>query len=124
MDKKSFTLRGGANLPAVGLGTFGSDRYRATEVAEAVRTGLGLGYRLIDCASVYGNEPAIGAALQEALLGGLPREELFVVSKLWNDMHGRGDVMLSCAQSLKDLQQDYLDMYFVQIGRASCRETV
>ena len=44
---------------------------------------------------------------------GLAREDLFVVSKLWNDMHGRGDVLLSCARSLKDLRLDYLDLYFV-----------
>jgi alcohol dehydrogenase (NADP+) len=113
MELDHVILRGGARMPAIGLGTFGSDRYRAPEVAEAVREGLALGYRMVDCASVYGNEPSIGAVLHDSLRQGIPREELFIVSKLWNDMHGRGDVLLSCAQSLKDLRLDYLDMYFV-----------
>lgn len=100
-------------MPAIGLGTFGSDRYDGEAVAAAVREALAGGWRLIDCAAVYGNEDRIGVVLQEAIHGGLARKDLFVVSKLWNDMHGRGDVLLSCAQSLKDLRMDYLDLFFV-----------
>ena len=100
-------------MPGIGLGTFGSDQYDAATVAAAVRYAVGTGWRLIDCASVYGNEPFIGHVLSEAMHSGVFRDELFVVSKLWNDMHGKGDVLLSCAQSLKDLKLDYLDLYFV-----------
>ncbi|MCL2814748.1 MAG: aldo/keto reductase, partial [Oscillospiraceae bacterium] len=65
-------------------------------------------------ASVYGNEELIGEVLEEAInKKTIRREELFVASKLWNDMHGRGDVLLSCAKSLRDLRLDYLDLYFV-----------
>lgn len=110
-------LRGGAEIPSIGLGTFGSDRYDAETVARAVRTGLDLGYRLIDCASVYGNEEAIGEVLAAAIQGSeaapISRSDLFVVSKVWNDSHGRGDVVLSCAQSLKNLKLDYLDLFLV-----------
>ena len=107
------TLANGVKMPAVGLGTFGSDRFSGDEVAEAVRGALRFGYRNIDCASVYGNEHLIGKVLKEALDGGLPRKELFITSKVWNDRHGEGDVLLSCAQSLKDLKLDYLDLYLI-----------
>lgn len=106
-------LRGGARMPAIGLGTFGSDRYDGDAVATAVREALNAGWRLVDCAAVYGNEDRIGVVLEEAVRGGLPRSDLFLISKLWNNMHGQRDVLLSCAQSLKDLRTDYLDLYFV-----------
>lgn len=109
----SVTLRGGARMPGIGLGTFGSDKYDGETVAAAVKTALADGWRFIDCASVYGNEHLIGPVLSEAMAGGIAREELFVVSKVWNDMHGKGDVLLSCAQSLKDLKLEYLDLYLV-----------
>lgn len=103
----------GATVPAVGIGTFGSDRFSAEQVASAVLGAISVGYRHIDCASVYGNEHLIGESLEIALRGGIKREELFVTSKVWNSMHGRGDVLLSVAQSLKDLRLDYLDLYLV-----------
>ncbi len=107
------TLRGGARMPVIGLGTFGSDRYDGQVVAEAVREAIAAGWRLIDCAAVYGNEQQIGVVLSDAVRQGVSRDELFIVSKLWNDMHGKGDVLRSCAQSLKDLQQEYLDLFLV-----------
>jgi alcohol dehydrogenase (NADP+) len=103
----------GAEIPAIGLGTFGSDRYTGEEVAAAVKDAIFIGYRHIDCASVYGNEHLIGASLKQAMEAGIKREELWVTSKLWNNMHGQGDVLLSCAQSLKDLKLEYLDLYLV-----------
>ncbi|MEA4889630.1 MAG: aldo/keto reductase [Clostridiaceae bacterium] len=106
-------LRGGADIPAIGLGTFGSDRYDAAAVAQAVRLGISLGYRFIDCAAVYGNEAAIGPVLEEAFTAGISRSQFFIVSKVWNDHHGRGDVLLSCARTLRDLRLDYLDLYLV-----------
>jgi alcohol dehydrogenase (NADP+) len=60
----------GAKMPCIGLGTFGPDRFSAEQVAEAVRDAIAVGYRLIDCASVYGNEDLIGCSLQEAMQGG------------------------------------------------------
>ncbi len=103
----------GAEIPAIGLGTFGSDRFTEQQIADAVRGAISVGYRHIDCASVYGNEDLIGDVLLEVQAGGVKREDLWISSKLWNDMHGPGDVLLSVAQTLKDLKLDYLDMYFI-----------
>ncbi|HEY2015836.1 MAG TPA: aldo/keto reductase [Bryobacteraceae bacterium] len=103
----------GALMPAIGLGTFGSDHVSAEEIAEAVKGAAEVGYRHFDCASVYGNEDRIGVALRQVMAGGVRREDLWVVSKLWNDKHAEDDVIPSCRKSLADLQLDYLDAYFV-----------
>ena len=101
----------GAAMPAVGLGTFGSDHDTAEVVAGAVKGAVLAGYRHLDCASVYGNEDAIGAVLDELFGLGIRREELWITSKVWNDRHG--DVAGSCRKSLRDLRIEYLDMYLV-----------
>ena len=107
------TLSSGAAMPAIGLGTFGSDHVSAAEVAEVVKGAAAAGYRHFDCASVYGNEAEIGLSLQEILRGGMKREDLWITSKLWNNKHGEDDVIASCRQSLADLRLDYLDLYLV-----------
>ena len=107
------TLYTGARIPAIGIGTFGSDRFSGDEVAAAVLGAISVGYRHIDCAAVYGNEHLIGGSLQKAIEGGIKREDLFVTSKVWNNMHGDGDVLLSVAKTLRDLRLDYLDMFLV-----------
>ncbi len=102
----------GASIPVVGLGTFGSDSVSADQIAQTVKDAIALGYRHIDCASVYGNEAEIGTALQEVWQAGeVTRGDLWITSKVWNDRHG--DVVGSCRQSLADLQLDYLDLYLV-----------
>ena len=101
-------------IPCIGMGTFGSDRFTPEQVANAVKGGLEAGYRLFDCAAVYGNEDMIGKVFGEVFeKGEIKREEVFIISKIWNNMHGKGDVLLSCAKSLKDLQIDYIDLLFV-----------
>lgn len=107
------TLYTGAQIPAVGIGTFGSDRFTGEDIAEAVKGAISVGYRHIDCARVYGNEHLIGESLKEAMEGGVKRDELFVTSKVWNDMHGDGDVLISVANTLKDLKLEYLDLFLV-----------
>lgn len=107
------TLYTGARIPAIGLGTFGSDRYNAAEIAEAVLKAAEIGYRHFDCASVYGNEKEIGASLQKIMSGGIKREELWVTSKLWNDKHAEEDVIPACKQTLQNLQLEYLDLYLI-----------
>jgi alcohol dehydrogenase (NADP+) len=107
------TLYTGAQIPAIGLGTFGSDRFSGEAIAEAVLGAVEAGYRHIDCAAVYGNEHLIGQSFRELFARGLKREELWVTSKLWNDKHAEADVIPACEQSLKDLQLDYLDLYLV-----------
>jgi diketogulonate reductase-like aldo/keto reductase len=107
------SLYTGATIPALGLGTFGSDRFTGEQIAAAVLDAARVGYRHFDCASVYGNEAQIGRSLRAILEGGVKRADLWVTSKLWNDKHGEADVVLSCEQSIGDLQLDYLDLYLV-----------
>ena len=106
-------LNTGDKIPAVGLGTFGSDRFSGVQIAEAVEGAIEAGFRHIDCAAVYGNEDLIGHVFHEILGKGLNRGELWVTSKLWNDKHAEKDVIPTCEKSLKDLQVDYLDLYLV-----------
>jgi alcohol dehydrogenase (NADP+) len=103
----------GALMPAIGLGTFGSDHVSADEVQAAVEDAASLGYRHFDCAAVYGNEDRVGVALREAIQSGVPRQELWVTSKLWNDQHAASGVIPAFRKSLADLQLEYLDMYLV-----------
>ena len=104
----------GAKMPAVGMGTFGSDHADADAVSASVAGALRVGYRSFDCAACYGNEDMIGKIFADAFAEGIvKREELFIASKVWNDMHGDGDVLIACAKTLKDLKLDYLDMYYV-----------
>jgi diketogulonate reductase-like aldo/keto reductase len=98
----------GARMPAIGLGTFGSDHVSAAAIAEAVEGAIAVGYRHLDCAAVYGNEDVIGPAIRAA---GVPRDQLWITSKVWNDRHH--DVIGACRQSLADLRLDYLDLYLV-----------
>jgi diketogulonate reductase-like aldo/keto reductase len=103
----------GAKIPAIGLGTFGSDRISGEAVAEAVLGAASVGYRHFDCAAVYGNEDLIGHSLKKIVAGGVPREELWITSKLWNDKHAEPDVIPAFEKSLKDLQLNYLDLYLI-----------
>lgn len=108
------TLFDGGKMPFVGMGTFGSDRYTPEQVSSAVSGAIKVGYRMFDCAAVYQNEAMIGDVFQDAFDKGIvKREELFITTKVWNDMHGKGDVLISCAKSLKDLHIDYVDLFFV-----------
>jgi alcohol dehydrogenase (NADP+) len=107
------TLYTGAKMPGIGLGTFGSDRFTGLDICGSACGAAAIGYRHFDCASVYGNEHLIGLALKAIQIAGVPREDLWITSKLWNDKHGEADVIPSCKQSLKDLQLDYLDLYLV-----------
>jgi diketogulonate reductase-like aldo/keto reductase len=107
------TLKSGARMPGIGLGTFGSDAVSHETVAEAVRGAAEVGYRHFDCAAVYGNEAQIGNVFQEIIAGGIPRSELWITSKLWNDKHAEADVLPTCKQTLSDLRLDYLDLYLV-----------
>ena len=106
------TLYTGEEIPAIGLGTFGSDKYTAEQISAAVYGAVKSGYRLIDCASVYQNEDQIGAVLNKLFEEKtVTREELFITSKVWNDSHRK--VVASCKKSLKELKLNQIDLYFV-----------
>ncbi|KAJ9468709.1 Aldose reductase B [Diplonema papillatum] len=109
---KTVKLSTGYEMPIVGLGTWQSGK--DGEVQKAVVTALEKGYRHIDCAAVYGNEKEVGEGLAEAFSKGVcKREDVFVVSKIWNTFHEPEDVLPQLKKSLKDLQLEYLDLYLV-----------
>lgn len=102
----------GKEMPAMGIGTFGSDKYSADQVSEAVYGAIRGGYRMVDCAAVYQNEAQIGSVLGRVMEERIAaRDELFIVSKVWNDMHRH--VRQACEKSLSDLGLEYLDLYLV-----------
>jgi alcohol dehydrogenase (NADP+) len=107
------TLYTGAKMPAIGLGTFGSDHASHEAVAQAVIGAAKVGYRHFDCAAVYSNEHLIGQSLKQVMASGVKREDLWITSKLWNDKHAEEDVIPACKKSLKDLGLEYLDLYLI-----------
>lgn len=105
-------LPNGGSIPCIGMGTFGSDRVSAEEVAAAVAGAVRAGYRLFDCAACYGNEAQIGQVFQAAFDEGVvERKDLYIMTKVWNDMHR--DVETACRKSIADLRCGYVDMYFI-----------
>ncbi len=105
-------LRNGDKMPVIGMGTFGSDRFTSEQISGAVYGAIKAGYRMFDGASVYGNEVEIGAVYKKAMDEGIvTRDELFITSKVWNDKHD--DVKVECFKTLRDLNLEYLDAYFM-----------
>jgi alcohol dehydrogenase (NADP+) len=86
-------LNTGALMPAIGLGTNGSDHTPTDEVAKGVKGAALVGSRLFDCASVYENEGRIDRAMREIIKSGVKREGLWINSKLWNRKHGEDSVI-------------------------------
>lgn len=102
----------GEEIPCVGMGTFGSDRFTPEQVSNAVAGAIRCGYRMFDCAACYGNEDQIGEVFHAAFEEGVvERKDLFIMTKVWNDMHER--VEEYCRKSIQDLQCDYIDLFFI-----------
>jgi D-xylose reductase len=107
----TLTLPGGGRLPLVGLGLW---KVPKPDAAGLVREAVRVGYRHLDSACDYGNEPEVGAGVRAALADGLcRREDLWVTSKLWNTYHARPHVRPAVERTLRDLQLDYLDLYLI-----------
>ncbi|GGH10476.1 aldo/keto reductase [Paenibacillus segetis] len=106
--KDCYQLTNGVQIPCIGFGTWQTPNGETavTAVQEAIR----LGYRHIDTASGYGNEESVGIAVKQS---GIPREELFITSKLHNPDHGYENTMKAFEQTLKNLDMDYLDLYLI-----------
>lgn len=105
-DTTTIKLNNGVEIPAVGLGT-----WRATDensAYTAVKTALQNGYRHIDTAAAYGNEEEVGKAIKDS---GVPREEIFVTTKLWNTRHKEVETALD--ESLNKLGLEYIDLYLM-----------
>lgn len=107
MTQLEMTLNDGRSMPQFGLGVWQVDEDRTAEV---VGEALRIGYRLIDGAARYGNEAGLGLAVRES---DVPRDQIFVTSKLWNDNHGRDGALRAFDASMDRLGLDYLDLYLI-----------
>ncbi|ANF57091.1 aldo/keto reductase [Halotalea alkalilenta] len=103
----SITLSDGHSIPQFGLGVW---KTPADQTAKTVATAFELGYRHIDTAAAYGNEEGVGQAIANA---GIPREELFITTKLWNEKQGFDSTLAAFDESTGKLGLDYLDLYLI-----------
>lgn len=101
-------LNNGVEMPYLGLGVY--QARPGAEARAAVRYALDAGYRLIDTAKLYGNEADVGVAIRES---GIPRDEVFVTTKLWNSDHGYDSTLRAFERSLRELDLDSVDLYLV-----------
>jgi len=102
------TLHNGIKMPWLGLGVFQTPE--GAEVENAIRWALETGYRSIDTAAIYGNEVGVGKAVAQS---SIPRQELFITTKVWNSEQGYDSTLAAFETSLKKLDMDYVDLYLV-----------
>lgn len=113
----NLTLHNGVQMPQLGLGVFQTGSGIRTEMA--VRYALEAGYRSFDTASVYGNEREVGTAIKSS---GLPRKEIFITGKVWNDQIRNGQTMESVENTLWNLDTDYIDLMLLHWPVEGTRE--
>ena len=101
------TLNNGIKMPKLGYGVY---QTAPNDTERAVSDALEIGYRLIDTAAAYDNEQGVGAAIRQR---GIPREDLFVTTKLWVQDHGYDNTLRAFDTSMKKLGLDYLDLYLI-----------
>ncbi|MEJ2250451.1 MAG: aldo/keto reductase [Candidatus Lokiarchaeota archaeon] len=110
-------LNNGIKMPYFGLGTW---KNKGKSVIDSVKWALDIGYRMIDTATLYGNEKEIGKAISSS---NIPREEIFITSKVWDSDQGYEKTKIAFRRSLKALQTDYLDLYLIHWPRNLRNET-
>ncbi|MDR2177794.1 MAG: aldo/keto reductase [Treponema sp.] len=103
-----FTLNNGVKIPCIGFGTWQAPD--GDVAVSSVKAALKAGYRHIDTAAIYGNEESVGRAIRES---GVPREEIFLTTKLWNTEHGYESALRSFEESAKKLGTGYVDLYLI-----------
>jgi diketogulonate reductase-like aldo/keto reductase len=103
-----YKLSNGVEIPCIGFGTWQTPD--GAVAVSSVKTAIAAGYRHIDTAAIYGNEEGVGAGIRQS---GVPRKELFITTKLWNDDHGYEAALRAFDLSLKRLGLDYLDLYLI-----------
>ena len=113
--KDCTVLNNGLEMPWLGFGVFGLED--GQEVEDAVRYALQIGYRSIDTATIYKNERGVGTAIRE---GGIPRDEIFLTTKVWNDDQREKRTLAAFEESLNRLQVDYVDLYPVHWPVKDC----
>ncbi|MCI0411409.1 aldo/keto reductase, partial [bacterium] len=101
-------MNNGVNIPRLGLGMYRSPQGQKS--FSTVSYALQFGYRHIDTAALYNNEREVGDAVEES---GIPREQIFVTTKLWNDDHGYDKALRAFEKSMKELNLGYIDLYLV-----------
>jgi 2,5-diketo-D-gluconate reductase A len=107
MTVPAIELHDGVSIPQLGFGVF---QVPPARTQEAVETALEVGYRHVDTAAAYRNEAGVGAAIAAS---GLPREDVFVTSKLWNSQQGYDSTLRACERSLAELGTDRMDLYLI-----------
>jgi 2,5-diketo-D-gluconate reductase A len=107
MTVPQISLNSGTSIPQLGFGVFRVDR---TDAQRVIEDALGVGYRHIDTAAAYNNEAQVGAAIAAS---GIPRDELFITTKLANPDHKSGEIVPAFDASLEKLGLDYVDLYLI-----------
>lgn len=104
----TYTLINGVKIPCMGYGTYKTESNE--EGLQAIKTAIEVGYRHIDTAQGYKNEHLVGQAIKES---GIPREDFFITSKLWNDHQGYASTLQAFEQTCEQLQSDYVDLFLI-----------
>lgn len=112
------TLTNGVKMPMLGFGTFKLTDYQ--EAYDSVMSALQLGYRHIDTAALYQNEEAVGQAIRDS---GIARDEIFLVTKMWNSEHGYEKALKAFDASLERLGAEYVDLYLIHWPKPQNKET-
>lgn len=110
-------LSNGVEIPQIGFGTF---KIPDDIAVNSVKTALMSGYRHIDTAAIYKNEEGVGKGIKES---GIPRNEIFLTSKLWNDDQGYESTLKAFDESLNKLKTDYLDLYLIHWPKDKNKES-